>query len=144
MTGEPTPAFCNAVIDAICPGLAGGMPLPAATGIGVAGSAYGARHAEVLAAIAAEAGGAEAFVAASPAARAEILSRVEAKQPAVFRRLVQAVIADYYEAPAVLAAIGWRTEPPQPLGHRLEPMDEGLDALLERVRARGPIWRKPE
>jgi hypothetical protein len=144
MSFEPTPAFCAAAIDAICPGLAGHKVLPAATQAGLSGMAYAERHADALGAVAAEAGDADAFVAAAPAARAAILQRVEAQHRAAFRSLVQAVIADYYESPAVLSALGWRVEPPQPSGHRLEPMDEGLDVLLERVRARGPIWRKPD
>jgi hypothetical protein len=137
-------ALLDAVIDAVCPGLAGATVLSPATGAGLSGLAYGERHAGVFGAVAAEAGGADAFLAMAPETRAAMLGRVEAGHPVAFRALVQAVIADYYEAPAVLTALGWRAEPPQPLGHRLQPMDEGLDALLERVRARGPIWRKAE
>ena len=48
------------------------------------------------------------------------------------------LLAAYYSHPAVIAAFGWRIEPPQPMGHVLEPFDE---TLLEQVKARKPFWR---
>ena len=48
------------------------------------------------------------------------------------------LLAAYYSHPQVIAAFGWRIEPPQPLGHELEPFDE---SLLEQVKARPPFWR---
>ena len=70
-----------------------------------------------------------------------LLEQVERAGFSAFRALAQAVIADYYEAPAVLVAMGWRAEPPQPRGHVLEPADEATAAMIERVKARGAIWR---
>ena len=48
------------------------------------------------------------------------------------------LLAAYYCHPAVVAAFGWRSDPPQPKGHELEPFD---DALLAPVKARKPFWR---
>jgi hypothetical protein len=139
-----SPGFLDAVIDAICPGLDGGRPVPSATAAGLSREIYALPHTVVLAAIAGAAGGEAAFQALPPQARAEVLARVEAADATAFRALVQAVIADFYEAPAVLAAFGWRSDPPQPRGRTLEPMDDGLDTLIARVTARGPVWRKAE
>ena len=48
------------------------------------------------------------------------------------------LLAAYYSHPAVIAAFGWRTDPPQPKGHELEPFEE---TLLEPVKKRKPFWR---
>lgn len=145
MRGERDARFADAVIDTICPGLAGGdRSLPPATGAGLSGGAYRAVHEGVLRLIAAEAGGDGAFIAASGAGRVAILQAVERSAGAPFRALVQAVLADYHEAPAVLTAFGWRVDPPQPRGHVLEPMDGAMTEQLERVRRRGPLWRKAD
>jgi hypothetical protein len=143
MNPAPSIAFLDAVVDTICPGLAGDRALPSATGAGLTGRAYAEHHAEVLQAIADSAGGEAAFLAGPPGERVRVLERAEASGFVAFRALVQAVVADYHEMPAVLEAFGWRADPPQPRGRHLEPMDAGLDVLLERVRARGPIWRMP-
>lgn len=51
---------------------------------------------------------------------------------------VSELLAAYYSHPAVIAAFGWRPDPPQPKGHTLEPFDE---TLLEPVKKRKPFWR---
>jgi hypothetical protein len=138
------PAFLDAVIDTLFPGEPSSSrpkPLPMATAAGLAGVDYVMGHAGVLAAIAAAAGGAEAFVAAAPAARIELLEVVERQAFGPFRALVQAVLVDYHEAPTVLSAYGWRSEPPQPQGHVVAVGEAETAALLARVRARGSIWR---
>ncbi|MBN8938612.1 MAG: hypothetical protein J0H01_03935 [Rhizobiales bacterium] len=144
MTETFSDSFLDAVIDSLLPGetdSAGGTPLPAATGAGLAGRSYGARHAAVLAAIGREAGGEQAFAGAAAAQRKRVLEAVEQSLSGPFRALVQELVADYHERPQVLAAYGWRAEPPQPLGHRVEAADAAAWAGLDKVKARGPIWR---
>jgi hypothetical protein len=97
-------------------------------------------HAGILAAIAAEAGTRAAFRSGTDDRRGAVLRRVEQSHPGEFAALVTAVLTLYYESPEALAAFGWPSRPPQPLGHTLEPFDE---ELLAPVKARGEIWRKP-
>ena len=54
--------------------------------------------------------------------------------------MLLAVVEEYYDAAAVLLAMGWQVEPPQPNGHPLPAFDE---ALVEKVRKRAPMWRDP-
>lgn len=144
MTETFSDSFLDAVIDGLLPGeteAARAPALPAASRAGLAGRSYGARHAPVLAAISAEAGGQQAFTAAGPAPRMRILAAVEQAMFGPFRALVQELVADYHEQPQVLAAYSWRVEPPQPLGHRIEAADAETWAGLDKVKARGRIWR---
>ncbi|OGO67256.1 MAG: hypothetical protein A3H36_02175 [Chloroflexi bacterium RIFCSPLOWO2_02_FULL_71_16] len=90
--------------------------------------------------IARAAGGEDAFLAAGAARRADALRQVEAAMPDVFAALLLAVVEEYYDADAVLLAMGWPVEPPQPNGHPLPAFDE---ALVEKVRKRAPMWRDP-
>ena len=73
--------------------------------------------------------------------RAKLLSHLEQTQPQEFRDLVMAVIKPYYESGPVLEAIGWRSAPPQPQGHKVAPMEETLGRELAKVAARKRIWR---
>ena len=140
-----TPGFLSAVLDTLLPGDHGAPPLPTGTAAGVAAKLAhlvarrdGARHHVVLQAIARAARGEEAFVLADPAGRIAAVRLVEAEMREPFRAFVALVLQDYYEADAVLLAMGWRAAPPQPEGHVLPPFDE---TLLEAVRRRGRIWR---
>jgi hypothetical protein len=141
-----TPEFLRAVVDTLVPGDDGVPPLPSATVAGVAAKLaehLGADRARaqrelVLRAIAMASRGDEAFVRAEAAERVAIVRRVEAELRGPFEAFVSLVLQDYYEAEAVLLAMGWRAEPPQPQGHRLLPFDE---ALLEPVKRRGRMWR---
>ena len=139
-------AFLMAVVDTILPGetnsFVSGTALPTGSKAGVALDTDNQRHAAVLRVIAENGGGEEAFVAAGATQRAAILSDVEKRNFDTFRALVTALLQDYYETPSVLAAMGWRTGGAQPLGHNVLEADEATLALLDRVRARGPIWRK--
>lgn len=80
----------------------------------------------------------DAFLAAGEEARAEILRGLERAEPTRFGAMVAALIALATAHPAMLEAFGWRAAPPQPEGHMVPAGDL---AALERVRARGPIWR---
>jgi hypothetical protein len=140
-----TPGFLSAIVDTLLPGDHGAPPLPTGTAVGVAkkleslvAGSDRAQHDVVLQAIASAAEGEEAFVQADAAGRIAALRRVETQMPGPFRALVALVLQDYYEADAVLLAMGWRTEPPQPQGHLLPPFDE---SLLDPVRRRGRMWR---
>jgi hypothetical protein len=139
------PDFLRAVVDTLLPGeaaaLTDGPCLPAASLVGV----DLARHAEsltsVLAAIARAAGGQPDFLSAGEDRRAAILQSVQRDMPEAFARLLGVVLPDYYEAPAVLGALGWRSEPPQPMGHVVPVMDDATLARLERVKSGGRRWR---
>lgn len=141
-----TPEFLSAVVDTLLPGDDGAPPLPSATAAGVAAKLaehlvagrQDAAHRVALQAIASAAGGESAFVRADSAGRIAAARRIEERMRGPFQVLVSLVLQDYYEADLVLVAMGWRAEPPQPLGHELPPFD---DALLEPVRRRGRMWR---
>ena len=74
-------------------------------------------HRVLFDAIAAQAGGHELFAGPTRRAHRRSCRAVERAAPDAFRALLTAVLSDYYEAPPVLAALGWRSEPPQPTGH---------------------------
>jgi len=139
-----TPEFLAAVIDTLLPGERtappGTMPLPSGTQARLDPAAYAASHRAVFDAIAAQAGDAELF-ARDEAGRTAILQAVERAIPGAFGALLIAVLSDYYESPPLLAAIGWRTDPPQPVGHLLPGMHSRSFQLLERVRQRDCLWR---
>ncbi len=116
-------------------------PLPDAASAGIDLARHEAVVRPVLALIEALPGGAAGFVASSPDERTAAVEAVERIEPEALRRLLAAILADYYESPAVLRAFGWRAEPPQPTGHTVIEMDEDTRAALERVRCRGKIWR---
>lgn len=136
--------FLDAVIDTLLPGEASGdheRPLPPATALGLSGRGYAAGHGAVFARIAQAAGDAASFVAADAGRREEVLADVEAAAFVPFRALVNALLADYYEHPDVLACFGRRSAPPQPEGNRVVEADAAMAGALDRVRARGPFWR---
>ena len=140
-----TTAFMRAVLDTLLPGEAaapaGESRLPAGSAAGVDPG----KHAEVLQpilqAIMKEAGDEQVFIEADEARRVAILQSVQRGIPEGFARMLGAVLPDYYEMPAVLKALGWRSEPPQPKGHVVPEMDEVTRARLERVRLGRQLWR---
>ncbi|MBM3545596.1 MAG: hypothetical protein FJX54_01480 [Alphaproteobacteria bacterium] len=131
-------SFLAAVLDTLLPGDRAALPLPPGSGIGIEASDL---PAEALAAIASEAGSEAAFEAASPATRTDILRRVEAKSPSVFQALLTAALMRYYQSDAVMTAMGWRTDPPQPKGRPLAATDAATWERLKKVKSRGRIWR---
>jgi hypothetical protein len=139
--------FLAAVIDTVLPGETNApgsaARLPPGTGAGVRLRADDPRHSAVLRLIAERSGGASNFIAATPAERAAILTEVEKQSFEAFRALVAALLLDYYETPAVLAVMGWRGGGAQPQGHAVPEADAATLKLLDKVRARGPIWRDP-
>ena len=132
-------AFLDSVVDVLLPGEEESLPGGRAAGIDLASHVTAA--APVLDLIAAAAGGELAVRAAEPAARRAAIAAAAARSPEPFRRFLQPILADYCETPAVLAALGGSTAPPQPEGRRLAEMDVETLAALDRVRARGKLWR---
>jgi hypothetical protein len=136
-----SPDFVAAVIDTLLPGDADEPRLPSASSVDVMarlGPRLEREHRATLAAIADAAGGEDAFLGATESIRIEAIRRVDVAMRSAFQALVQAALIEYYESDAVLLAFGWRVEPPQPSGHRLDAFDE---TLLEPVKRRGPMWR---
>jgi hypothetical protein len=141
MLDSMTPAFLQAVVDTLLPGLPaepgyGALPSGTEAGVALDPDAAGARPA--LEAIGARAGGYDAFIQAAEAARVDIIAVVERELPAAFLALLKPLFTDYYEKDAVLVALGWRPGPPQPQGHALAPFDP---RLLEQVKGRRKLWR---
>jgi hypothetical protein len=133
-------AFLEALLDLLLPG--DGASLPGARALGIGLADHGEAAGRVPARIVAAAGGEAAFLAATPADRQAAVAAVQASAPEDFRRFLQPLLADYCEAPAVLEALGGSAAPPQPRGRALTEMDSEALGALERVRARGKIWRE--
>jgi hypothetical protein len=135
-----TPEFLAAVIDSLLPGEpvapAGHSALPAGCKAGLDPGAYSRAHRSIFEAI-----DAAAFMRADEAARTAILQAIECVLPDAFRSLLVVVLSDYYESAAVLAAIGWRAEPPQPTGHAMATIDEATRESLQQVARRERLWR---
>ena len=137
-------AFLSAIVDTILPGEppgSGASPLPSGTQAGLVLRSMDHGQEAVLRLIAARAGGEEAFARASFAERTVVLETVEKESFDMFRALVSSLLQDYYETAGVLTAMGWREGPAQPLGHAVPQADAATIERLDKVRARGPIWR---
>lgn len=126
-----------AMLDTMLPGDADQPPLPAASEAGL-DLANLERLAEPMIAALADR---DAFLTAAPADRVAQLRIAELNAPAAFKALLTEALANYYEAPPVVAALGWRTAPPQPHGHDVAPNDDAIWPMLDKVKARGERWR---
>jgi hypothetical protein len=82
------------------------------------------------------------FSARDMTSRTALLRDAEQKAFQPFRDMVLAGLKAYYEDPRVLTAMGADPAPPQPQGMKLAPMADDLKPALEKLRARGAIWRK--
>ncbi len=140
-----TPEFLCAVVDTLLPdeaAAAGGEPkLPAGSASGVDLSEYVEASKQLFETIARAAGNAQDFVEAAETRRVEILQSVQRDEPGAFAGLLGLLLPDYYENPAVLNALGWRSQPPQPQGHIVADMDKATHKMLERVRLGRKLWR---
>jgi hypothetical protein len=132
-----THATLLAVLDVLLPGDEGEPPLPSASAAGLDPAALARLAAPVLDAL----GDHDGFLTASAAVRVARLRAIEQARPDAFKALLSEALARYYEAPPVLAALGWHTAPPQPRGHDVAPTDAVTLRLLERVKQRGRLWR---
>ena len=127
-----------AMLDTMFPGDTGEPPLlPASEAIPDVGKLE--RLAEPVVAALADR---DAFLMAAPADRVAQLRIAELNVPDAFKALLAEALASYYEAPPVVGALGWRAAPPQPHGHNVAPNDEASWHGLEKVKARGQLWRR--
>ena len=126
-----------AVLDTMLPGEAGQPPLPPASEAGLEFATLELLAEPVVAALSDR----DAFLMAAPADRVAQLRIVELNVPDAFKALLAEALASYYESPPVVAALGWRTAPPQPHGHDVAPNGEATWRGLEKVKARGQLWR---
>jgi hypothetical protein len=84
--------------------------------------------------------GAEAFDALPREARRAVLEASTADQPAFLPTLVAQTFIAYYQDAGVKEALGLGSGPPFPRGFEVAPTDF---AILDPVRKRAPIYRKP-
>jgi hypothetical protein len=141
-----SPMFIAAVVDTLLPGDSGGSdgypPLPPASAAGIDLTGIATSHSAVFNAVAQRTGKAEAFVSAVESERIAAMQSVERAMPEAFRVLLSALLADYYQSPPVLNAMGWRADPPQPQGHAMPEISDAAFQRLGRVQARGKLWRR--
>ena len=126
-----------ALLDTMFPGDADQPPLPPASEAGIDLAKVERLAEPVVAALADR----DAFLMGAPADRVAQLRIAELNAPDAFRILLTEALATYYEAPPVVAALGWRAAPPQPHGHDVAPSDDAAWLALDKVKARGQLWR---
>ena len=126
-----------AVLDTMLPGDDSQPPLPPASEAGLELGTLERLAEPVVAALADR----DAFLMAAPADRVAQLRVAETNVPDAFKTMLAEALAAYYEAPAVVAALGWRLAPPQPHGHDVAPNNDAAWRGLEKVKARGQLWR---
>ncbi len=127
-----------AILDTLLPG---DDRVPAASRAGIDLGRHAERAAPIAAAIVRLAGSEQAFIAGDEAMRTGMLQAAQRESPDAFGGLLSALLPDYYEAPAVIEALGWPSRPPQPQGHALPDMDAATGERLDKVRLRGKRWR---
>ena len=139
-------AFLAVLVDNIAPGgrVAKDVTLPSASVVGCDRAIAKALDSNtalqaLLDAIVVKAGGASAFSTGPALERKSLLETMQREKPEAFAGLVSLTLAHYYAQPQVLAALGWPTHPPQPIGHKLPDFD---DRLVRPVIERGAIWRQ--
>lgn len=93
---------------------------------------------EALAQLARLAGG--PFAALDPARRDAVARELRAQGGAAVAALARVVLQCYYRDDRVVRSLGLEPRPPYPKGHVLE---DGDWSLLDAVRARPPLWRRP-
>ena len=93
---------------------------------------------EALAQLARLAGG--PFAALDPARRDAVARELRARGGAAVAALARVVLQCYYRDDRVVRSLGLEPRPPYPKGHVLE---DGDWSLLDAVRARPPLWRRP-
>jgi hypothetical protein len=75
-----------------------------------------------------------------PARREAAAMELRAKGGAAVATLTRVVLQCYYRDDRVVRSLGLEPRPPYPKGHELE---DGDWSLLDPVRARAPMWRRP-
>jgi hypothetical protein len=132
-----------AVLDALVPPSgdfpgAGAVALDHVLAVAAASADLDALLARGLEATQGAARGRGGFAALGMDERERALRRVEAADPEFFEALVRHAYEGYYSHPTVVARLGLDPRPPQPAGHRVEPV---AFPDLSRVTARGPLYR---
>jgi hypothetical protein len=74
-----------------------------------------------------------------PERRKAVAIELRAKDGAAMATLTRVVLQCYYRDDRVVRSLGLEPRPPYPKGHLLE---DGDWSLLDRVRARPPMWRR--
>jgi len=80
------------------------------------------------------------LAALDPARREAAAQELRATGGAAVATLTRVVLQCYYRDDRVVRSLGLEPRPPYPKGHELE---EGDWSLLDPVRARSPMWRRP-
>jgi hypothetical protein len=80
------------------------------------------------------------FAAVDPAKREAVAQQLRAEGGAAVATLARVVLQCYYRDDRVVRSLGLEPRPPYPKGHVLE---DGDWSLLDPVRARPPMWRRP-
>jgi hypothetical protein len=93
---------------------------------------------EALDQLARLAGGALASL--DPAGREAVALELRATGGTAVATLTRVILQCYYRDDRVVRSLGLEPRPPYPKGHELE---EGDWSLLDPVRARPPMWRRP-
>jgi hypothetical protein len=75
-----------------------------------------------------------------PARRDAVAMELRAKGGAAVATLTRVVLQCYYRDDRVVRSLGLEPRPPYPIGHVLE---DGDWSLLDPVRSRPPMWRRP-
>jgi hypothetical protein len=75
-----------------------------------------------------------------PARREAVALELRATSGAAVATLTRVVLQCYYRDDRVVRSLGLEPRPPYPKGHVLE---DGDWSLLDPVRARPPLWRRP-
>jgi hypothetical protein len=75
-----------------------------------------------------------------PARREAVALELRARGGAAVATLTRVVLQCYYRDDRVVRSLGLEPRPPYPKGHVLE---DGDWSLLDPVRARPPMWRRP-
>jgi hypothetical protein len=80
------------------------------------------------------------FAALDPARRQAVAVTLRAEGGPAVATLTRVVLQCYYRDDRVVRSLGLEPRPPYPKGHVLE---DGDWSLLDPVRARSPLWRRP-
>lgn len=148
---EPTAGargVLTAVLDALIPPGPGGLPGAGALGLAPQVEAAAearpelapllARGLDAAEAVARERGAA-GFAALPAEARPDALTALAERVPAFLPTLTFLACTLYYQAPAVLEALGLEPRPPHPRGYAVPPTDF---SLLDPVRRRPKLYRE--
>jgi len=80
------------------------------------------------------------LTALDPAKREVVALELRAQGGVAVATLIRVVLQCYYRDDRVVRSLGLEPRPPYPKGHELE---DGDWSLLDPVRSRAPMWRRP-